>query len=83
MGESALLEVCGIAFAIVFSLLGIMALVMYLITVTFPDVEKAEEPKLLTAPEPQVDVAVVAAIATAVATMMPGARVTSVQEDRS
>jgi hypothetical protein len=63
-----MLKICLIAFCVVFSVLGGMALFMRLLVALLP---QREEPG---------DVAVVAAISTAVATVIPGARVTRIEE---
>jgi len=62
--------VCSIAFIAVFALLAFLAAAMYLITMAFPvrDVGR--------------DAALAAAVATSVATLWPGARVTRIEEDR-
>lgn len=66
--EQNLVAVCGIAFAAVFTLLALLAVVMQLITVVFP-VRRS-----------RVDPPVVAAISGAVASLVPGARVTRIEE---
>ena len=89
--EFALLDICGIAFAVVFGLLTLLAITIHVITLVFPASESTErEPASLPQgkqppreTQPEVDLAVVAAISTAVATMIPGARVTRVEEKRS
>lgn len=64
-----LLQACGIAFAAVFLLLTVLAVLMRAITAVFP---------LRT---PRTDPAITAAIATAVAILAPGARVTRIEEE--
>ena len=65
-----LFAVCGLAFVVVFALLALLAAVMHLITASFP------------APERKTDPAVVAAIAGTVSTLIPGARVVNIEENR-
>ncbi len=66
--EVNLVAVCGIAFGAVFTLLTFLAIVMQVITTVFP--ERA----------PTVDSTVVAAISGTVASLIPGARVTRIEE---
>ena len=63
-----LLSICGAAFLGVFILLSILALVMRLILVTFPD-KKAG-----------IEAAMLAAVTTAIETRFPGTRITRVEE---
>ena len=70
MREANLISVCLVAFTSVFGLLILLAGVMQLITRLFP-VRVAK-----------VDSAVVAAIATVVVGIVPGARVTRIEEER-
>jgi hypothetical protein len=65
-----LIGVCGLAFLVVFALLEFFALAIKLVMVLFP--EKAEEGGH----------ALAAAISAAVATVLPGARVTRIEEER-
>lgn len=65
----SLLTICGIAFVSVFVLLSFLALAMYAITVFFPQ------------PRAVADAAVVAAISSTVAQVLPGARVTRIEEE--
>ena len=58
-----------IAMVAVFSLLGLLALIMWLITTLFP------------VREGKIDSTVVAAITTAVASVWPGAKVTRIEEE--
>jgi hypothetical protein len=67
---TSLFAVCGLAFLTVFLLLTFLAVVMHLITTSFPEGEDALEP------------AMVAAIASSVATLIPGARVVQIEEER-
>jgi hypothetical protein len=67
--DVGLLWVCTIAFAAVFTLLTVLAAVMHLVTVVFPERRAAIDP------------AVSAAISTTVATLFPGARVTRIEEE--
>ncbi len=62
--------VCGIAFLIVFALLQFFAIAIKLVMVVFPE-RAAEE-----------NHALAAAISAAVATTLPGARVTRIEEKR-
>jgi hypothetical protein len=64
----SLLAVCFTAFAVVFLVLGLLALVIRLVTFVLP------------ARSPRTDPVVVAAIAAAVTTQQPGARVVHVKE---
>ena len=65
-----MIEACALAFAVVFVLLLILALAMRLITTAFPE------------PVAGTDAAVIAAISTTVASLVPGARVTKIEEER-
>jgi hypothetical protein len=66
---SNLLAVCAIAFGMVFALLALLAVAMHGIVALFPERERGS------------DLAVMAAIATAVTSVIPGARVTHIEED--
>lgn len=68
MASSALLVVCGAAFLAVFTVLTLLALVIWLITAAFPERAGAD------------DAAMIAAISAAVARVVPQARVTRVEE---
>lgn len=70
MEPTSLLLLCSTAFVAVFVLLAFLATAMYLITVVFPPQRTV------------VDAAVTAAIATTVAAIIPGARVTRIEEER-
>jgi len=63
-----LLTACGIAFLAVFLLLSLLAGVMQLITLIFPERKFSVDPAL------------VAAVTSAVAFVIPGARVTKIEE---
>jgi uncharacterized membrane protein YqjE len=63
-----LLTACGIAFLAVFILLSLLAGLMALITLAFPERKS------------MVDTALVAAITSSVASLFPGARVTKIEE---
>ncbi len=63
-----LLTACGIAFLAVFVLLSLLAGLMQLITFLFPERKSTIEASL------------VAAITSSVATVLPGARVTRIEE---
>ncbi len=65
---TGLFSACLVAITAVFSLLGVLALIMRLITALFP------------VREARTDSAVVAAISTAVASVWPGAKVTRIEE---
>lgn len=69
MAVSSLFSACLIAMVAVFSLLGLLALIMWLITTLFP------------VREGKIDSTVVAAISTAVASVWPGAKVTRIEEE--
>ncbi|MCP4899375.1 MAG: hypothetical protein GY906_20615 [bacterium] len=64
-----LISVCAVAFVAVFVLLSFLAIVMQLITTLFP------------ARQSVLDSAVIAAISTTVAGVIPGARVTQIEEE--
>jgi Na+-transporting methylmalonyl-CoA/oxaloacetate decarboxylase gamma subunit len=64
-----LLLVCAVAFTVVFTVLALLAAAMHVITIVFP------------ARAPAPDSAVVAAISSTVAVLVPGARVTRVEEE--
>lgn len=68
MPEPNLILVCAVAFATVLILLSILAGLIHLVTLLFP--EKTEES----------DDAVIAAINSAVSTAIPGAKVTNIEE---
>ena len=70
MIATSLFSACGLAFLTVFVLLAFLAVVMHLITEAFPESEDAIDP------------AVIAAITGTVATLIPGARVTRIEEKR-
>ena len=63
-----LVSACGIAFAAVFVLLAVLAGLMQLITLVFPERRAAVDP------------IVVAAISSTVASVYPGSRVTRIEE---
>lgn len=63
-----LISACGIAFAAVFVLLAVLAGMMQLITLIFPERKFAVDPT------------VVAAISSTVASVYPGSRVTRIEE---
>ena len=69
MAVSSLVSACLIAMVAVFSLLGLLAAIMWLITAVFP------------VREGKIDSAIVAAITTAVASVWPGAKVTRIEEE--
>ncbi len=64
----SLLSACGIAFLAVFVLLSLLAGLMQLITIVFPK------------REPRIESSLVAAVSSAVAVLIPGARVTKLEE---
>ena len=70
MIATSLFAACGMAFLTVFLLLAFLAVVMRLITDAFPESDDAVDPAIL------------AAISGTVATLMPGARVTRIEEER-
>jgi hypothetical protein len=70
MASANLLIVCLSAFAAVFILLTVLALVMRLITVVFPQRDSG------------VDAVVVAAITTTMSTIYPNARITNIEESK-
>jgi hypothetical protein len=63
-----LLTACGIAFLAVFVLLSLLAGLMSLITIVFPERQRRTDPVL------------VAAITSSVASLYPGSRVTKIEE---
>ena len=69
MGEVNILSACSIAFLAVFVLLAFLAVVMQLIMAVFPE-RKAV-----------LDSVMVAAISSTVSTLIPGARVTRIEEE--
>lgn len=87
MYETSLLETCGIAFAVVFGVLSILAIVIHLITLAFPAEDKpatsTDPASLPESTQPDPDLAVVVAISTAVSALIPGAKVSRVEEERS
>ena len=68
MNSIDILAMCGVAFIAVFLLLMILALIMRLILVVFP--ERAEV----------VDAAVLAAVTSVISTAYPGTKITKVEE---
>jgi hypothetical protein len=68
MGQANLLLICVSAFAAVFVLLSVLALVMKLIIVVFPS--RAS----------QTDTAMMAAVATVVSSIYPGTKLTNIEE---
>jgi hypothetical protein len=68
--EDNLFAVCSLAFLTVFALLAFLALAMHLITAAFPPLKAV------------LDSAVVAAVSSTVASLIPGARVTKIEEER-
>ena len=64
-----LVSACGLAFGAVFVLLAVLAAVMQAITAAFPERRSIVDP------------AVVAAISSTVASVVPGARVTRIEEE--
>lgn len=68
MGSNDLLLMCASAFAMVFLLLALLALVMRIITAIFPE-------KIL-----KTDEIILAAMATVVSTVYPGTKITKVEE---
>lgn len=69
MGEVNILSACSIAFLAVFVVLAFLAMVMQLIMAVFPERKTALDPLL------------VAAISCTVSTLIPGARVTRIEEE--
>ncbi len=69
MEVTSLFSACLIALVAVFSLLGLLAVTMWLITVLFP------------VRESRIDTVIVAAISNAVAAAYPGAVVTRIEEE--
>jgi hypothetical protein len=70
LDEPNLFAVCSLAFLVVFVLLAFLAAAMHVITTAFP-------PK-----KAVLDSAVVAAVSSTVATLIPGARVTKIEEEQ-
>jgi hypothetical protein len=77
---TSLFAVCSLAFLTVFLLLAFLALVMHLITEAFPVSEKSLIPAMVRVDS--IDPAMVAAITGTVATIIPGARVTMIEEEK-
>lgn len=69
MESTSLIAMCCIAFVAVFALLSFLAGTMRLITATFP------------VRAPRTDSALIAAISTTVSTLVPGARVVTIEEE--
>jgi hypothetical protein len=67
--QQKFIVVCSLAFLTVFLLLGALAIAMRMITILFPERRTADT-----------DVALVAAIASSVAAISPGARVVQIEE---
>ena len=80
MIATSLFAVCSLAFLTVFLLLAFLALVMHLITEAFPVSEESLIPAMVRVDS--IDPAMVAAITGSVATLIPGARVTMIEEER-
>ena len=70
MHEPTLITICSIAFASVFGLLAFLAVVIRIVTEAFP-VRRGG-----------IDPAIVAAISGTVSSLLPGARVTHIEEER-
>jgi VanZ family protein len=70
VAATTILGMCAIAFVAVFALLTFLAITMHFITSLFPTRGTS------------VDAAIVAAISGAVASVLPGARVTHIEEER-
>ena len=70
MGPNELLHICGIAFLMVFVILAVLAVVMRLIIVIFPE-------KLA-----GTDAATIAAVTAAVQTVFPGTKITTIKEQK-
>ena len=70
MDSTSLLSICSIALVAVFVLLTFLAVAMHLITVLFPVRNRGLDP------------AVVAAISGLVASVIPGATVTNIEEEK-
>jgi len=68
MESTGLLQICVIAFLMVFTILAVLAGVMRLIIVIFPEKAAAT------------DAAVIAALTAAVQTVFPGTKVTKIEE---
>lgn len=68
MPAISILSACGVAFVAVFVLLSFLALVMHVLTLTFPQKQVRIDPMLI------------AAITSTVSSIYPGARVTRVEE---
>lgn len=66
--EAGLVAVCLTAFGVVFVVLAVLATAMHVITIVFPE-------------RVGLDAAVVAAVASAVSTLAPGAQITRIEEE--
>ncbi len=69
MAGNDLFSVCNVAYTTVFLVLGILAIVIYLITILFPGRQD------------KTDAALVAAVTGTVATLFPQAQVTKIEEE--
>lgn len=70
MSSPELLFICAVAFLMVFIILALLALSMRIIILVFPE-KKAK-----------IDAAMIAAVTAAVQTIMPGTKVTKVEEEK-
>ncbi len=70
MNPESLIQICAIAFLSVFGLLSFLAIAMTVITSVFPERVSRLDPAL------------VAAISSTVATLLPGSTVTKIEEER-
>lgn len=78
-----LIAICGVSFLVVFAELGALALIMVAITSLFPAKEAPAAPKKSSRPGTRTaDPAVLAAVEVTVHTLIPGARVVRMEEDR-
>ena len=68
MQSPDLIVICAVAFCLVFSLLAVLALLMRLIMVLFPEKKGAADPALI------------AALAAAVQGIFPGAKISKIEE---
>lgn len=70
MEQYSLLAICTIAYSTCFVILGVLALVMHAITIVFPGSATAKT-----------DAALIAAISSTVAAIIPDAQVTKIEEE--
>lgn len=78
--DTGLLSICGVAFAAVFVLLTLFALVMWGLTALFPATPSPAGPRPAVLPPTGDDLAVIAAITAAMQSVHPDKCITKVEE---